>query len=168
MQNCIIDRQNLIWHIVDFLRNFVKNIHLLLKSTHIVLAFILLISSTGLVMNKHYCQNQLKSVALFVAAKPCHQQKAKQACPMHAAMDQDQEESKNCCDDETEYVKADQEQINQSFEVDASAPLIFLASFIQTFLTDHPTTDKASIDFFNYRPPIIVFDQPVVLQTFLC
>lgn len=133
-----------------------------------MLALILFISATGLVLNKHYCQDQLKSIALFVEAKACHEQKAKKPCPMHAAMDQDQEDSKKCCDDETEYVKVEQEQINQTFEVDASIPLPFLAAFVDAFLVDHPITDKASIDFFNYRPPILVYDQPVVLQTFLC
>lgn len=126
------------------------------------------ISSTGLVLNKHYCQDQLKSVALFVDAKPCHSQKAMQSCPMHGAMETDQDAPKNCCDDETEYVKIDQEQIHQHFEIDTSVPPVFLAAFVETFLLEHPTNDQASQNYIHYRPPIIVCDQPVVLQTFLC
>ena len=42
-----------------------KSIFLIGKIGHIILAILVLISSVGILINKHLCQNELKSIALF-------------------------------------------------------------------------------------------------------
>lgn len=74
----------------------------------------------------------------------------------------------NCCDNETEYVKAEQDLINYSLEINDTAPLDFLASFAVVFLeAPAPETTKL-VTYTKYRPPILVYDRPVLFQTFLC
>lgn len=133
------------------------------------MAFTIFISSTGLVLNKHYCQDQLKSQALFLAAKSCqHQKMVTVPCPVHGTMEVPADEDKNCCNNESEYLKADQDLINYSFEVEQVKPLLFLAAYAYAFLESPSFDQEASINYTHYRPPIIVYDRQVHLQTFLC
>ncbi|MCB0562713.1 MAG: hypothetical protein KDD09_27365, partial [Phaeodactylibacter sp.] len=124
------------------------------RIAHITLAFLLFISSAGLVINKHYCQNELKSIALFSEAEGCHQEKT-MSCPMHAKKSEDNHK-KGCCDDETEYVKSDEDQYIQSLEIELSVPPLLFADLPTTFILDAPSLDKQSIHYLNYKPPLIV------------
>jgi len=57
-------------------------------------------------MNKHYCQDTLKSVAIFAKAKSCqHAQTV--ACPVHGSMTVADSDAKDCCNNESEYLKLD-------------------------------------------------------------
>lgn len=136
------------------------------RIAHIILAFLLFISSAGLVINKHYCQNELKSMALFAEAEGCHQAK-KMSCPMHADQEEDNHK-KGCCDDETEFVKADEDQYVQSSKIELKVPPLLFVDLPAIFNLEAPSLDKQSIHYLNYKPPLIVCDLPVLLQTFLC
>ena len=139
---------------------------MLQRLIHIVLAFLFFISSTGLVINKHYCQNELKNMALFVKAEGCHTMK-QMSCPMHSSPE-DENPEKGCCDDETEYVKVDEEQQIQPSEINIQVNPVLMSVLFVTLNLDWPSLDKQSIHYLNYKPPLIVCDLPVSLQTFLC
>ena len=133
------------------------------KATHIILAVLLFISSAGFVVNKHYCQNELKSMALFHKAEPCHQDKATKSCPMHSS---GEKEKKDCCDDKTEYVKATDEQIAPSFQIDLQyAPALVAAIFV-VFNIERPALDSNTLHYLSYKPPIVLNDLSVLLQVF--
>ncbi|NCA85431.1 MAG: hypothetical protein EOM83_07630 [Clostridia bacterium] len=63
---------------------------MLKRIIHIALSFVLLVTTIGMVVSKHYCQDDLVSVSLFTDAESC--------CDMA-----------NCCHNETEVfqLKAD-------------------------------------------------------------
>lgn len=39
--------------------------------TNIILSLLILVSSTGIAINKHYCKNEVKSVAVYLTAESC-------------------------------------------------------------------------------------------------
>jgi hypothetical protein len=137
---------------------------------HILLACLLLIGATGLVVNKHYCQNELKNTALFLKAKDCHSSLQAMNCPMHGDMagHSDNEERKDCCDDKTEYLKAEEEQITHTLKwalkknvfVPSSAAWLPLSSL-------GSRQHRHIVPYLNYKPPLIVYDLQPRLQTFL-
>jgi hypothetical protein len=142
---------------------------LILKAFHIILAFLLLISTSGFMVSKHFCQGELKSIALLVQATPCHQNKAMKHCPMHAASDQNgEQESKGCCDTENDFVKAENEQLATEMEphlIDYPVLLAVLAVLVGLEVVEE---DAKTRQFLTYKPPLLVCDLPVRLQTFLC
>lgn len=74
----------------------------------------------------------------------------------------------NCCDNETEYVKAEQDLINCSFEISDTKPFDYLVSFAVAFLEDPTIKTTEQVAYTKYRPPILVYNRPVLFQSFLC
>ncbi|MEM1214888.1 MAG: hypothetical protein AAGJ82_04345 [Bacteroidota bacterium] len=140
----------------------------MVKFFHLTMAFLLLLSSSGLVVSKHYCRGQLKSVAFFVEATPCHQNKRLVSCPVHGTMEITDETEKGCCQTETDWHQLDETQLDTptaqlSLQIPA-AP----AWFATYSLASATTTELKSVDYLHYKPPLLVCDLPVRLQTFLC
>ena len=42
------------------------------KIVHIVLAMMVLLSSSGFIVQRHFCQNELKSVSIYLKPDHCH------------------------------------------------------------------------------------------------
>ena len=117
----------------------------------------------------HYCQDELKSMAIFLEAEACHQEKAMASCPMHSSESHHGEkESQGCCDDETQYVKSETEQFVQANETEINFNPVLLSVLFVALQIELPSIDTRSIQYLNYKPPLIVCDLPVRLQTFLC
>jgi hypothetical protein len=143
---------------------------LLAKLFHSALIGILLLSSSGVVVNKHYCQDELRSVRVFAAAEPCHQGEQKPACPFHPGpQHSDEPKRKGCCDDTSEYVKVNSEQSfpdqQLSQWVYPPAPAV---PPTRIRLVAGPTVTRRIIPYRRYKPPLIVRDFQVELQRFLC
>jgi len=143
--------------------------YLILRLAHITLALLLFISSTGFVVNKHYCKNELKSMALFVKAEGCSMHQVMKACPIHGQMlvDVSDEERKGCCDDTTEIVKIDEEQIAPSFDLLPLQAVQFAPLFVAHKI-ELPVIDIQTLHYLNYKPPPLLCDFPISLQTFRC
>ncbi len=137
------------------------------------LAILMFFTSAGLAVDMHYCQGQLKSFNLFGKAKNCHEMmKANASCPHHQKMataleDGCAEDEKDCCQNKTIFLEADQDQVQavNSFVVDQSTQL-FVAAFINTFFNE-VFIKKETPAFARYKPPLIVRDVPVIFQSFL-
>ncbi|MEL7220741.1 MAG: hypothetical protein AAGJ93_05440 [Bacteroidota bacterium] len=141
---------------------------MLAKVFHIILAFFLLLSSTGLLVSKHYCQGELKSMTLFFEAQSCHQPQKMKNCPMHAMLSgtPDDKEQKGCCDTQMDWLKTDLKQVINStdqipsFQFEANlTPLPVAITAINWHESTHPFT--------TYKPPLLVYELPIRLQTFL-
>lgn len=141
------------------------------KVFHIILAFLLLVSSTGLVVSKHYCGGDLKSTALFAEAAPCHQDKQMKSCPVHGTMpvsNEDAPPKKGCCDTETDFVKVDDDQVEASLEFSLlDYPVLFTVLTVIVGLKPVEEDNKTR-HYFTYKPPLLVCDLPLSLQAFLC
>jgi hypothetical protein len=129
-----------------------------------------LLSSSGFVVQKHFCQNKLKSVSIYLKPEQCHQPKAMaKSCPMHGAADKTHVQSppKGCCDDSAELLKLDT-KVLVSAQTDFSIPLVSLdfSTIPQTETSTELRTSK--LHYLNYKPPLLVCDFSSRLQTFLC
>ena len=140
------------------------------RIAHLAFALVILLGSSGLVLNAHYCSGEMLSRAIFVKAAPCsHANPAAKACPMHGLMKADGADSKkDCCSDKSEYIRSQDTKYSSQQEIqDDWVPVHFQPGtgsvYIQT-----PVIDPKTIHFLNLKPPLIVSDLPVVLETFRC
>ena len=142
------------------------------KTLHIALIFTVLLSSMGFVIQKHFCQNELKGVSVFVKATSCHKNAADEtSCPMHGSEKHnhdDNQKKKGCCDDKAELVKLDQEFQTESFQIQLQNDPIFLGIISLALRLTSLEEDTSLPHFLNYKPPLLVCDFTVSLQTFLC
>ena len=141
------------------------------RTVPLFLAFLLLLGSVGVTVNRHFCMGELQSVALFAAAEACHEATAP-ACPMHAAvlsppLSEGEGVAADCCNDEHELVKADDDR--QLAEVPALptgawvmvAPPAPLFPQFSLHLRARP-----NMTFEQYRPPPKLIDAPRQFQVF--
>lgn len=145
-----------------------------LRFLNIVLAALVFISSTGFVINKHYCQGALKETALVVKAKSCHERKAKghaempPNCPMHQSGSSTPcEEKKDCCNNESEFVKLETDQEITAFNLPKITTPVFTGILVFILNKAPMEPEIAPVHFLNYKPPPIFSDVPATLQTFL-
>lgn len=138
---------------------------------HIILALSVFLSSAGLLVNNHYCQNSyLKSSFFFSLGSCCemvkdgHCSSEKMAC----SADNHEEDEKKCCKNKKKFFKFDQDQFIQKSEKKHLEFKIILNAINSIFQFNLPSLDKNLIQYLNYFPPLIVFDKQVWLQTFLC
>ena len=162
-----IELQNALDYRPEYLLSLQKLLHLIRVITNITLALLILTSSTGLVVNRHFCQDQLKSIAFFRPAKTCHQIVSKKVCPMHAEPDQSQDR-KGCCDDETEWIKNQEELINSCMIEEKETPSLDLTTLLFPAPSKPFPVHKQYIHYLNYKPPLLSCNYTIELQVFLC
>lgn len=136
---------------------------------HISLALLLLISSSGLVLSQHFCRGELKSTALFVEASSCHSKAVRKHCPHHPPAQKESEPKKGCCDTTTDFLQLDGEQLATDCSIPSlEAPLMLAVLRVVSDVFILETTNSKITHYLNYKPPLLVRDLPVSLQTFLC
>ena len=139
---------------------------------HIALSCILLLGSSGILLNKHFCQSKLKNIAIFVSAENCHTKKAKNHCKKHADDAPaicSSEDEKNCCQNESDYLKLEIEQICPGWNDLSNTQQIFLTSFAHSFIWNlYENIELSSQDYLNYKPPLLLRDIVIDSQSFLC
>jgi hypothetical protein len=139
---------------------------LILRFLNIILALLIFVSSTGFTINSHFCKDQLKDIRVFFKADDCYKkyyaQKTKKACHVKK-----QSCENNCCKNTSEYYKLDLDQQLNSFDFKAFESPQLIATLWVILNFKLTITDSKSTDYLNYKPPLIVSDLPVDLQTFL-
>ncbi len=137
-----------------------------IRFLNIVLALLIFISTTGFTVNSHFCKSQLKDIRIFFKADDCYKkiyaQKTKQSCHLKK-----QSCENNCCNNTSDYYKLDQDQQLSSFDFKAFDHIALVATLWIVFNLDLPKFDAKTIQYLNYKPPLITSDLPVDLQTFL-
>ena len=136
-------------------------------SLHIILAFLLLISTSGFSISTHFCQNQLQDLQLFCQAKTCSELRAKkESC--HKVVEKNIKScKKGCCESKSDFYQLD---LDQQTAPTVLKPLNFKVIIVNliTFLDiESPSVDKKSTDYFNYKPPLILRNYTAELQNFL-
>lgn len=131
---------------------------------HIILAFLLLVSSTGFTLSTHHCGGKLVDVALIGEAADCYGNVDRANC-----LDTKQKPrcKKGCCHDSADYYDADLE------------PLQTIVAFPQTDISElvaipvftvlsvfHTTIPRIVATFSPDRPPIVRTDIAVWFQVF--
>lgn len=92
-----------------------------------------------------------------------------QSCPMHSSeKDQDTKPSKGCCDDQSDYLHSDTDQLAQGTNISLELAPKLVGIISVALALNPPITDLGVFHYLNYKPPLIIRDFTVSLQTFLC
>jgi len=131
-----------------------------LRSTStIVLAVMVLVSSTSFMIGMHICMGEVQNVALFTKADGCEKEKSLPPCHRH--------EKAPCCEDETVIHKGEdfkssiaKVEIIAPSPIDIEQPLVLISEVI-------PAAPLSRIQYYNYDPPLRSCDLSVEHQVFL-
>ena len=125
-----------------------------------------LFGNVGLVIQKHYCKDEVKSVALFAHPQECeHAQKP--VCHSSTSCHAPASEDKDCCENEADYLKAS----SDLFQTAAAEAIVFLpvVAILPNTAIDIQHREESSI-FCQIKPPLIAEGtaKTILLQSFLC
>lgn len=142
---------------------------MLQQVSHILVMLSVLLSTSGFVVQRHYCQNTLKHTTLFVSSPSCHEEATdKASCPMHQPGHGESQDQGNCCNDESELVKLDQ-QVVVTPELIVQPVFMAIMAIVWPALVTFPAPDTDRETYLSYKPPpLVCLDIPVSLQTFRC
>ncbi len=117
-----------------------------------MLAFVVLFTSTGYMVDMHYCQNELKSVSFFGEAESCHSKEAMTECPNHKGMSMEQDDN-NCCHNETILMESDNDLLSMDF-ADLTVPQIhFIVAYVHCYVAPILVVPTKAVDFALAEPP---------------
>lgn len=140
------------------------------KVVSIFLAFQVLLSSLSFNIGMHFCGDQLQNFSFFEKAQPCEHAKTSQAdsssCPFHKV--KAEKEEKGCCGDKNFSIQGQEhESVLSSYSIDFKSQLHFLDVFTSRFFVGFFQNNLQTPKYYNYKPPLIRIDIPVLIQTFL-
>jgi hypothetical protein len=120
------------------------------KAGHIVLSLLLLLSTTGLVLSKHYCGGELISTSLYAEADSC--------C-----------DSGDCCKNETEVFQLDVDfSVSTALEIPELVQIDLLAVSLVLFnLTLEGNSIAENFKFIDAPPPPNIQTSLALKQTYL-
>lgn len=136
------------------------------------LAFLMFFTSVGLSVDMHFCQGNFKSFSLIGKAKNCHELAKTSTCKHHKNPIQEEETcdktaKKDCCENRTVTLNADQDQQIQTVDFTLTKEVKqFVTAYVYAFYQNKLTKDE-TIPFALYRPPLIKRDIPILIQSFL-
>jgi hypothetical protein len=125
----------------------------------VLLAILVLVSSTSFMVGLHICMGEVRHVALFSKADRCKMEQSLPPCHRHMKAP--------CCADETlvhkgDDFKASTEHIHIAppTPTDIEQPMILISEIV-------PAAQNAQLRFYNYDPPLRFCDLTVEHQVFL-
>lgn len=123
------------------------------KFTHILIAILLLITTMGFSVSKHYCGSRLIEISINSVAEPC--------C---SGM-----ETSGCCHDETEYFQFDEDFVSsiiiENIQI-TDFDILFPLAIIYVFNTPEGV-EKDILDFAESPPPRNLHTTLSLFQTYL-
>lgn len=122
------------------------------KITHIILAFFLLVSTTGVTLSMHYCGGELVSSSINKEAKAC--------C----------DGTGGCCENKTIHFEVEDDYMSpvqvtniQTVELDILFPILFVLNFELS-----SNEEIKHVAFYDSLPPPTIQTRLALLQTYLC
>lgn len=122
----------------------------------LILALLVLVSSTSIMLGMHLCMGEVENIALFSKAEACEKEP-----PCH------QHTKAPCCDDTTVIHEADDFKTSAENHF-SGAPLPLIATQAWVVLSEFiPASPRSRSHHYNYDPPLRSFDLTVRHQVFL-
>ena len=126
----------------------------------------MIISSTGLMVNQHFCQREGKSSVFILKLRPCCDHQAKSSSLFACEKGGSHDDEGNCCHTDGEFFKVTSPmEYNTQDRGEPEQQQILLS-------IPKATGSIQSAGYWNlhsaYHPPPIIFDRPVLFQSFLC
>ena len=120
----------------------------------VLMAFIVMVSTMSMTVNKHYCSNILVDTAVFQEAKTC----GMHSDSSHKTDNQNEkEDEKPCCSSEYELIKGQDEL--QFQKIDFNFDQVFVATFVHTYFELFNYENSKSQSFIHYKSPPLVLRQ---------
>lgn len=139
------------------------------------MAFLVFFSSIGLSIDMHFCQGHLKSISFIGDATDCYgakgnsQQKSSQMSKRQATKKMGCSiDKEDCCHNRHLLAQADFTSTHQSSQFilnHNSFQYISIIPILLVYDTIFLNTDILSV--FQYKPPLVLKDIPVFIQSFL-
>lgn len=137
-----------------------------------ILAVLVLLGSTGLMVDHHFCQGELQHSTLMKKAPSCHETQSchqseidtEKACCKKNSSHKDEE---GCCDNESSFVQVDLDYpcFDLAEEVESSQMIAFSNTGVRSLPTLISIT---GVRFINHIPPPRLLDPQSFLQVFRC
>ena len=126
-----------------------------------ILALVMFVATSGFTLSSHLCGgNKVDTVIGFSnTTASCGVDEAIHNC------EKGFEVSSNCCDDQFQVVKLDENYIQEYQDLNLDKDYMQVVYFILTGMI--PVDVFNSYSFVDYSPPLIVTDIPVLIQSFL-
>lgn len=124
----------------------------------VLLALIVLVSTTSFTIDKHLCMGRVQSVAILHDAAPC---------PMEMMAQAGMNTMDGCCQDTQTVIEGNDLQVKTLKPVAIEYQSLWVATLehvIETFDLQSAQTYPA---FLSYKPPLIEREIPVLVQSFL-
>ena len=125
----------------------------------VLLAIMVLVSSTSFLIGMHICMGDVQDVALFTKADGCEKEKDLPPCHRQAKA--------RCCEDETVIHKGEdfkvsltKVEINSPAPIAIEQPLVLISELI-------PSSSLSRTQYHQYDPPLRSWDLTVEHQVFL-
>jgi hypothetical protein len=125
----------------------------------ILLAILVLVSSTSFMVGMHICMGKVQNIALFGKAESCQKEKALPACHKHM--------KPACCEDETViHEGTDFKGSIEHIHIAVPAP-VDIEQAVALISEVIPSSPLAQFKYYNYDPPLRSCDLTVEHQVFL-
>ncbi len=129
----------------------------------VILAAFILLSTSPFMANMHFCCNELVDIAFFGKADTC-QDNVQKKDNLFKKCTSFQE--KDCCNDQT-FEKESNIALNSSASVLDTTDLVFLKTFIYSYINLFGGLDKNIVPFEAYKPPLLSIDIQTLYETYL-
>ncbi len=135
------------------------------------MAFLVVLSASGVAVSKHLCKGEVKNMAIFHIAKSCDHAKNSTTiqCPIHKDMviHLGDDQNNKCCSDTTELIKDDHPQIDcQPFEM-PDVPMVIVCMIQYSGINITLSSDSDLDDHFLHLPPLINLEIPIRVHSLL-
>ncbi len=145
------------------------------------MAFWMLLTSCGLIVDAHYCKKELQRISFLGKAKSCQEiLEAKTGCCMRKKTtsclqkavklaDHEAHSGKGCCKNSKHVVLLDVDSpfhVPPYFTILGVKKILIAIPFIASYFKSVPLTNI--FNFASYWPPPIIKDIPIAYQVFLC
>ena len=127
------------------------------------LAALLLLSTSSFTANMHFCCNKLADMAFFSKAETCKDKAQKENSPFKKCTSL---QEKDCCDNQT-ILKEANDTFKKSTTVLEADQLVFLKTFIYSYINLFEGLDKNIVPFEAYRPPLLSKDIHTLYEIYL-
>lgn len=143
---------------------------------NITLILLVLLSSMGITVNRHFCQQQLKGIAVLFTPKSCHDSAASHcqfsettATDKSCCSKKGKQTTKNCCSNESQVVKSLTTLINPQINTNITVDYQLIAT-IYLVWNQWYNSNTTAFSFHTSKDisPPLQQNIRVCLQSFLC
>ncbi|MDY0780255.1 HYC_CC_PP family protein [Tenacibaculum sp. IB213877] len=132
------------------------------KISSLLLAFLVLLSTFSLTIEKHFCGDFLVDVSYFGEAQGCDMTKGTTDCESSTTL-----KKKKCCKDEIQQVDGQDDLQTASAEKFDLEKQQFLIAFVFSYNDLFKNLEKQIVPHKDYSPPNLVTDIQVLHEVFI-